>query len=520
MLNETIVNEEFIKEMNKYRKKPEGKGLLQACSENPVLFAEYMLGIKLRAWQIYTVMKAADLIEGKAEYDELLLLTSRQVGKSLEDAIISLWTTIFNKRAKGIENWSPVGIISASDDQAKKLLREIKKLLRLGDVFMAKTYKDEEGKPKYGIKFFSSLLDEKEPNNTDTVTFKAYDEKKHGTYLLKDSIVGSFIKSYPPTSVILGNTYSLVIVDEAGKNDRIPDTVFDDYIGPACDAYEAPVIFTSTAWDTAGFFFEKADVDGEKNDPRINRLMFSIDCIRIEAPRHYAKVMRKVERMNADGKVDEVQRAYYCRFTQGAKSFFSKEKVDSSFYSDMLQLDSYDGPCDMGVDFGGETTSRTVITITRYDEETKKIIRLYHKRYPVADKGLTLISDIKELLLKFNVQRIIPDDCPAGWHLTEKMIREGWDVKPMNFRKDKIKKYTAFRAALNRGNVYSYVDNDLKTEMIALENSESSTQSKIQHAPNYTDDLIDSFVMSAYFFVNEEYNMPSFYEWAKGDSDE
>lgn len=518
VLTETIVDEEFIKEMNKYRAKPEGKSLLEACRDNPVLFAERMLGIKLRSWQIYSLIKAADLIEGKATYDELLLLTSRQVGKSLTDAIIALWVVVFNKRAKGLECWSPVGVISASEDQAKKLLNEIRKSMRLGDVYMARTYLDTEGKPIFGKNFFTNLIDEKQPNNTDTITFKAYNADIHKDYLLKGSLVGSFIKSYPPTSIILGNTYALCIVDEAGKNDRIADSVFTDFIGPACDAYDAPIIYTSTAWDTVGEFYNKADIDDTKENTNICRLMFTIDCVKLEAPNHYNKVMKKIKRYNEEGKIDEVQRAYYCRFTKGTRAYFSKDKVDTIFNLSLYPLQEFKGECDLGVDYGAQKISRTVLTISTMDPETKRIRRIWHKKYEVG-ADLDLLRDIEELFPKFNIQRIIPDDCPAGAFMNADMIRKGWNVTPMNFRSDKLKKYSAFRAALNKGLIETYPDADLKTELLAMEFTNSSTQSVIQHAPNYSDDIIDSFVMSAYYYLDTD-NSTKFFYWGEEDEKE
>jgi hypothetical protein len=160
--------------------------------------------------------------------------------------------------------------------------------------------------------------------------------------------------------------------------------------------------------------------------------------------------------------------------------------------------------CDMGIDFGGQRRSRTVITITKLNPDTKQIMRLFHKAYPVQ-RDLNLIDDVEALLSQFNVQRIIPDDCPEGDHLIRQMKeRKGWNLHPMNFRADKVKKYGAFRSAVNKGLVKSYEDPELKVEMKALENSEGSRQSLIQAAPGYTDDFIDSFVMSAYFFVQDE----------------
>ena len=57
----------------------------------------------------------------------------------------------------------------------------------------------------------------------------------------------------------------------------------------------------------------------------------------------------------------------------------------------------------------------------------------------------------------------------------------------------------------------------LKVEMLAMEFNNGSRQSVICHAPGYTDDLIDSFIMSCYYFVEEE-NKVEFFKM--GDYDE
>jgi hypothetical protein len=54
--------------------------------------------------------------------------------------------------------------------------------------------------------------------------------------------------------------------------------------------------------------------------------------------------------------------------------------------------------------------------------------------------------------------------------------------------------------------------------MLAMEYSQAAKQSVLQHAPGMTDDAIDSFVMSCYFFVQEEGNRIRFI--SLGDFDE
>jgi hypothetical protein len=501
-LTETKVDKVFIERMNEYRQTEKGKGLLEQCSSNVVLFSEKMLGIKLYSWQVDLLTRISKSMNNDYWTKEFVALTSRQIGKSMSVAILSTWACVFNKYPGTVHNNTVVGIVSASDVQAKKLLYEMKKLIRAGDIFMRETYKDAKGEAQFGDKFFSKLLDDAEPNNTTTVTFKPYNPKVHGEYLLKDSKSGSVIKSYPPTSIVLGETFTIVIEDEAGKTDRMDDQFHYDYVYPTGNSTNAIRIYTSTPWVPSGFFYRLADPNEDYNDHPADRLMFTIDAIEEEAPEYYATVSKTIEQMNRDGKTDEVQRAYFCRFVKGEAVYFNPESVRSCFDKELVRLDSYLGECDMGIDFGGQVTSRTVITISTIRNDNIAI-RLYEKVYEVG-KDLSLLDDVEELMKRFNIQRIIPDDCPAGDFLIRRMLEKGWDVHPMNFRQEKVKKYGAFRASLNRQEIKSYVDEDLKTEMLALEFSSGTKQSLIQHAPGYSDDLIDSFVMSCYFYVKED----------------
>ena len=521
MTLEIEITEEFIKQMDKYREPDKSGGLIEACSKNVVVFASKMLGFELYSWQVYFLNKIQEgMIKdpmGKIELQkEFCAITSRQIGKSTAIAILSIWASIFNKYSGTLSNNTSVLISSASDVQAKKLLYEMKKLTKLGDRFMQDTYKDDNGEPLFGKELFSELLDENEPNNTTTITFKPHNEELHGPLLLAGSKSGSTIKSYPPTSSVLGETASVVIIDEAGKSEKISDQFFYDYLYPTGNSTDAVRIYTSTPWVSSGFFYRMVDPDGNYGNSPADVVLFTVDAIKIENPKYHKTVMKTVDQLNADGKNEEVQRAYFCRFVKGESSYFDPEKVMDVFTQDYQPCESYRGPCDMGVDFGGQTISKSVITITECDEEGT-VRRLYHKKYDVG-KDSGLLDDMAALQKDFNIQRIIVDDCPQGDYLTRDMIERGWNVTPMNFRSEKVKKYGAFRATLNRKKIVSYQDDDLKTEMLALEFGNSSRNSIIQHAPGYTDDLIDSFLMSTYFFVQEEGGV-EFYDWIPKEVD-
>lgn len=531
---ELVVDEGFVLRMDSYRVLPRGVGLVEGSSVSPVFFAERMLGVRPYSWQVYVmelfrraVLDRAERLEldvsglvpegdgslvVRVDGREFVILTSRQIGKSTLVAVLSLWVTLFNKVPGTLFFNTSVLIVSASDDQSKKLLREMGRLLLLGDSKMS-GYLGSDGESLFGNEYFSRLLSDSDPNNTSTITFKKYDSEVHGSYLLKGSLQGSSIKSYPPTSKVLGETASVLWVDEAAFTDRISDTFLYDYLYPVGNSTNALRGYTSTPWTTSGFFYRMVDPDGIYDEGDFLVCCFTIDAIRLENPSYYASVMKTIKGLEADGEIDKVQRAYYCRFVKGEKTFFVPEKVNDCFDSSLSLSTGCGLPCDLGVDFGGQVASKTVVTISRFDEVTGLVTRLYSHSYPVQE-DMGLLDDISELMSRFNVQRVVVDDCPAGDFLIRVMEQDrGWLVTRMNFRTDKVKKYTAFRNLVNRGLFVSYPDNELKVEMNALEVSSGGSRSVIKHAPGYSDDLVDSLVISCYHFLSDELSGAKFYDW-------
>jgi hypothetical protein len=510
VLEETVITKEDTELFAKYMDRTPGKGLFEDCSDSVIIFARHMLGIKLYSWQIKIALDIMESIKDDTKPREFVVLTSRQIGKTTLAAILALWIAIFNKLKSGEEANSTAGIISASDLQAKLVLREIKKYIHIGDTYCRIHYsREKDDLMDKGV--LSAMINESEDNNKQTLSFKAEKLVKdpdtgilvpeYGDYLLKGSKIGTRLNSYPPTTSVLGQTFAYLHEDEAGRTDRFTDEAHLEYLHPTGDARNAIRLYTSTPWVTSGFFYELADPDDIKDEHNYNRYLFTIDAIQFENPKQYESVMKTVAEMRLDGKKDEVDRAYYCRFTKGEMSFFDPEDVDVMFKDDIKSFDSYLGKCDIGVDFGGQVKSRTVITISTMIEN--KIIRLYHKVYNVGEDN-NLMNDLCEIMLKFpNWDRIIPDECPQGDYMIRDMRTRGWNVHPMNFRTWKTKKYGAFRSKLKKHQISSYKDDVLKVEMKALELQNTVLQSNIMAPRGYTDDLIDSFVMSSFFYLED-----------------
>lgn len=529
------VNEEFISDMEAFRGKPSTMKLVEGSSVNPVYFSEHMIGMRPYAWQTYVMELFRRAVRERAEYleidishmddpldsfititidgQEFVIITSRQIGKSTLIALLSLWVTLFNKVPAGVAFNTTVMIVSASDVQSRSLLYEMKKLMRMGDLKMSE-YLDGEDNIIFGKEYFSSLLSVDDPNNTTTITYVHGDEKKYGSVLLRGSRQGSSIKSYPPTASVLGQTGSVLFIDEAGKYDRISDEFVYDFFYPVGNSTNAIRGYTSTPWEPKGFYYRMVDPENLYGDGGYIICAFTIEAIKLENPKYYDTVMKTVTTMIENGQKDEVARAYYCRFVKGESSYFDPEKVPVVFDQEIVMVPSYTGLCDMGIDVGGTVNSHTVVTISMMDEEGH-IHRLFHLKYPVQG-DLSLLDDIEKLMEVFNIQRIIIDDAPSSDLLIRKMEQERhWEVQRFNFRSEKVKRYTAFRDKFLRGMIHSYPDKELQKEMDGLEHSKGSRQSVIQHAPGYKDDIIDSWLISSYFYVDVVDRGTTFIDWNK-----
>lgn len=501
-----LVSNKTLKERDAHIVGSSGKSLWDACRDDVILFASKMLGMKLYGWQ-YLVAKKIN--EGNKR---IIINTSRQIGKSTLAAIVALWYTVFNKASTSEYKNTKVGVISATEDQAKKLMLDIKNMMYIGDAFCRDHYsKDKDDVFNHGI--FSYLIDNTQgaENTRTAITFKRYEESKDvAPELLKDSRIGCFIKSLPPTDIVRGNTFDLLIVDEASI---IDDDTYNMAISKTGDKYDAIRIMTSTPRGYKGFFYDYFDPEDKFDDNAWIRFWFTIDSVKHDAPEEYEKRLKDINNELARGKYLVVRQEYYGEFVQSESSFFKPKKVDEMIDPDSAKTEKFLGECDMGVDFGGLRNSRTVLTISAFNIGTGEIRRLWHRAYAVKEDA-ALIQDIEEARSLFNIQRVVVDECPEGDYMIREMEEKGWTITRMVFARDKIMKYGEFRAQLNKGNIKSYADSELVGEMKALQQIDGKTRTQIRHAPGMSDDLTDSFLMSTYHFIGDDTDF-DFVDWSE-----
>jgi hypothetical protein len=455
---------------------------------NTSYYMANQIGMKPYRWQDHIMDKI------NKGFKRMVITTPRQVGKSAMICSIAIWACDYNIFKDCLGSVTKIGIISKTEKQSMKLISDIRSMMVQGDRNVAKV---TGGKYK---NHFTAKIDKSKnaTNSKSQITFAN----------------GCEIISLPPTDAVRGYTFSMVFVDEAAF---VEDDIFYKCILPTVRATDGYVILTSTPNGVSGYFYEIMDPDNKFDINEYYR--FWLNYKDIDNETEIEKIDTIITSLIERGKEKEALQEYKALFTAQTSAFFDYADVVNCFDTKLTKKDTFIIPCDCGVDFG-MTNSHTVVTIS-YMNSNNQIERVYHRRYPFGTET-NLIDDLRELKKKFNIQRFIPDNCAGGFLFIQQMVKEGWNVKPMTFKKDKVAKYFAFRNFLKNGKIKSYIDEELSIEMKTLQEEETQRSTRIAKPTNGTDDMVDSWVMSAYFYLaveNRGFNSYDLDEFAEFEDD-
>jgi len=452
----TEITPEMVAEKKAYcsfKNFPKNKPFLDVVKDDPILFMTHCLGREPWTWQ-YLVLK--EYMAGKKRIG---VCCSRQVGKTKYlTACLNLWRLLFNRgwyeseSYRNSKQFTFDGIISMTEDQSMILIDEMKEVAFGGDTYMQR-YKDAKGKPLFGEKWITSQLDLRKSTMNQLVV-------KKGKY---SAITSSITKSFAPTGKVRGSTFTGLFVDECAYVD---DYIIEDAAIPAVQAIGSYELYVSTPNRPEGFFYELIDPDDKKDDYDYVRYMFTIDAIQHDDPEYYAKVKKRIDEMVQDGKVNKVNREYYCSFVSSDETYFPIDKVRETMDNTIEKRSHWrDGPVVVGVDFGGKGKSHTVITVSTTPDRYGVSRRIACWRYPVKQDG-DVIADIKyNILPNFQVKDIVVDSCAASQIAIQNMKRLGWSVIEFEFtRKSKPDYFDRFRSRISRKLSVSYPDAALLEE--------------------------------------------------------
>lgn len=471
---------------------------LKLAKQYTSYFMYHQMGYKPYAWQ-HMLFK-----EIRAETQDVLVNTIRQAGKTFAIEVSAIQYAIYNLKPVPSKGYTIIGIASSSEAQQKKIIEDIRDIMDVGDTHL---YEKSGGKL---VKWFTSHLSrlQTDSNNRTELTFRerVWDAKTK-TRVATGKIIGK-IKCVPATKSARGNTFSLLFMDEAAFFDE--EDFFDTVARPTLKKTEGKAVITTTPNGQKGWFYRVFDPYDEMEYNPFHRMWLHYE--HIEDEHEYASVLKLQKDMYMQGAEKKFQQEYEAKFTADNVAFFESDKVDMAKDDTLTAWDSYSKPTDMGIDIGFKSCP-TVITISRLGDDG--ISRLVYDKIYQPEKDMNLLEDTQELIKQFNVQRVIVDECPAASFFIQQATKAGLPLKLMSFKKDKQKKYFLFRSKLHQGKIKFYEHKRLETEMKALTATEQQIGTKITKPLGGSDDVIDSFLMSVYFQIEDKKNALQVHRWNK-----
>jgi hypothetical protein len=464
MLKQYVLSEKD-KEDYYSRMNLEGQWKLSIMRDDPVRFAKFMLGITLRDYQCVLFNKIEDS-------KRLAIVKARQIGFSTAIAAYCLWYAWFNKHPSGVNNNTKICVISKDDDAAKKLLQSIKDMMYKGDAYMAQFL---QGKSEYTTSLFSS---QKVIDNMDQLTLRN----------------GSIIYSFPPTGKVRGTSNDILFIDEfafLNSTDK-GKFLYTDAL-PTLSQTDGKLIISSTPNGYGDLFYELIDPDDKLPKHLFERYMFPYSVN--DDPSYVDQVKMLKDHVSEI----EFKQEYECDFTQNSVTFFNAKKVKDMFDETVNQmpLDGNEYVC--GMDYG-MTESRSVVTLsTKIGDH---IYRAYFKEFEEGWDINNTIPFIEALRDRFNIVKVVVDDCVQGDAINRQMLDRGWNVELFDFHTMKEENYCALRNQINKGHVKMAHDKQTEKQFLELEQEETKTGKLSIHKPRSgRDDIVASMVLSARPFL-------------------
>jgi hypothetical protein len=434
---------------------------IPVVARHPFTWVKWIIGIRPRDYQF-------KILNDLYKYKRVACVSSRQIGKSFGIGGFSFWAAYNNVFPSGVDGRTNIVVISRTEDQAKKLLRNIFKMVKRAD----KVYDMNTKGTKMWCKdkFTSSSMVEKPT-------------------LFKLEWSGGSIEISPPTDKVLGDSISIVFIDEADKlKTENPDYLFYSSIMPTVKATKGSVFLFSTLKGTPTFFYEIINPEEESPGRGWNRIWLPWTVN--EDDWGYGWEERK--RMIAEGKEIYFKTEYEASFASGEANFFDLEAVERMVDNFRKPIREYNGSVTVGLDYGSKT-SRTVATFIA-EEDKFKI--LWYKEFPEAFDNSKLVQFFKEESQRYRIKKIIVDDCPAGDTPSNLLKQAGFNLKMFGFKKDKIRTYENVKIAMCNDRIEMYPDKEFISQIKGIEEKQSKTGYQIEKSKGFRDDICDSFILA------------------------
>lgn len=459
----TKLTDEDNKKYNEFDK-PITQMSIRYAAKHPFLWLKWVCGVDPYDYQF-------KMLDAMYSRKKLACVTSRQIGKSFCISGFAFWAAYNNVFPVGLDKRTKIGIISKTEPQAKKLLKDIYKMVQLADATFARLTKSTK---RESTKYFTNNMTEKPT-------------------LFKLEWSGGVIEIYPPTGRIRGESLSFLIIDEADfLNHEDPDYFFDSEAMPTLKKTDGNVFLFSTPKGTKSFFYDLIRPDNEKPAQGWMRIWFPWTIHEADWERGWETYKDYQER----GKDLDFTVEYEAQFKSGKYTYFNPESIDDAVDKNMSEELTSMQPVTVGLDFG-DTHSRTVITVVRHDRESNISRLIWFKEFPAGYNNSLLPQFFRQLRDRYIIREIVADDCVGGKTAIELLRKEGWNIKPFVFKKDKQEYYEYARTAFMNKRVKLYYAPEVIAQLKTIESHVTEIGNlQIKKAKGGNDDIVDSLVMA------------------------
>src|SRR3990167_6237536 len=406
----------------------------------------------------------------------VMICKSRQIGVSTAIELFALQCATENLYPSGVFKNTKIGIVSNTDEQAKKVLRDIRNFMDLGDDFLKTHYFREK---------VSSAKED--PNNAYTITFGNR----------------CFIQCFPPTEKIRGYPLDIVFVDEAAFIEN--EDIFDTAIYPTISKTGGKIIMASTPAGQRGFFFETFDPFDRHKKHEYTRFWFYWKQCEDEVQK---KLIKQKYRIALEtGNLIKFDQEYNAKFTVDESSFFDSSDVDKGVDETLsLEYQWFNTPVVVSIDYG-MSKSETCITVKTKIKE--KAITLFQWARLNFDLNLLLDTSfehsVPNLIKRYQIETIIVDDCPEGYQTNQQLENKGYPVRRFDFKgNEKNRAFFMYKSALKKGIIKYPEIRELMIQMKQLMEVRMKITTFIQKPKDGLDDRIVGEVMASLPLIEDE----------------
>lgn len=449
---------------------------LARAAEHPFMWAYHVCRFRPRNYQY-------KMLDSMMRHPRLAGVTSRQIGKSSMVGVLAFWALFNNKYPMGLQKKTRIGIISRDEKAAKKLLMEIRNFIRMADETMWLYTRDQ---PYASKTYFTDRI-------TTSTQFKI--ETAQG-----------FIEIFAPTDSVRGNTFSVLIIDEAAWlncTTMEPDDFYSSTAVPTVMAAGAKgkIILLSTPKGTNGFFH---DIIQPENDAPLHgwqRLWMPWTVLPNDSEQLH-QIIEEKYRYEQAGRGKDFAIEYEADFRSGKFTFFDHQTLDASVVPYLAHQPQYfNSPITVGLDYG-DVHSRTTVVGVAHNPKTDKVELIFHKELPQGFNNADIVKVMKEIKSRYSIKVIVYDDCVGGRTATELLKRAGFIMRPFSFSKQKMETYEYLKHAFATGKIKLYNDAVLMTQLKSLEAHETEFGNTIIKKPKGgRDDLADALLMACSPFI-------------------